>query len=128
MDGAEWGGLGLGAVFAGMGLVLLCFPWRLRQHGRQATGVVEEIDGDGNAVVRFRTTEGDESRVVSPIDGLAGAAVDVGHPVTVVYDPADPDHAVPAIVLGIRRAFGALFLLTGGLILLMVMAFVVGVF
>jgi hypothetical protein len=127
MDGAEWGGLGLGAVFAGMGLVLLCLPWRLRQHGRPATGVVERIDEDGNAVVRFRTTEGDESRLLSPIDDLAGA-VDVGHPVTVVYDPADPGDAVPAIVLGIRRAFGVLFLLTGALILLMVLAFVIGVF
>jgi hypothetical protein len=127
MDGAEWGGLCLGAVFAGMGLVLLCLPWRLRQHGRTATGVVEEVDDDGSAVVRFRTTEGDEHRLASPVDDLAGA-VDVGHPVTIVYDPADPDRAVPAMVLGIRRAFGALFLLTGGLILLMVMAFVTGVF
>jgi Protein of unknown function (DUF3592) len=127
MDGAEWGGLGLGVVFAGMGLVLLCLPWGLRQRGQQAAGVVEAVDDDGNAIVRFRTTEGDERRLASPVDDLAGAIV-AGHPVTVVYDPADPDQAVPAVVLGIRRAFGALFLLTGGLILLMVMAFVTGVF
>jgi hypothetical protein len=126
MDGAEWGGLGLGTAFAGMGLGLLCLPWRLRQRGQQATGVVESVD-DGQAVVRFRTTEGDERHLASPIGDLAGA-VEPGHPVTVVYDPADPDHAVPAVVLGIRRAFGALFLLTGGLILLMVTAFVTGVF
>lgn len=127
MDGAEWGGLGLGAAFAGMGLGLLCLPWGLRRRGQQATGVVEGVDEDGHAVVCFRTTEGDEQRLASPIDDLGGV-VEPGHPVTVVYDPVDPEHAVPAIVLGIRRAFGALFLLTGGLILLMVMAFVTGVF
>ena len=127
MDGAEWGGLGLGAAFAGMGLTLLCLPWQLRQRGQEATGVVEAVGDDGLAVVRFRTTEGDERRLTSPVDDLAGA-VEAGHPVTVVYDPADPDRAVPAVVLGIRRAFGALFLLTGGLILLMVSAFVTGVF
>ncbi|HEY8545160.1 MAG TPA: DUF3592 domain-containing protein [Acidimicrobiales bacterium] len=127
MDAAEWGGLGLGAAFAGMGLALLVLPWRLRQRGRQAEGVVESVDDDGRAVVRFRTTEGDVRHLSSPVDDVAGA-LEPGHPVPIVYDPADPDQAVPAVVLAIRRAFGALFLLTGGLILLMVVAFVTGVF
>ena len=127
MDGAEWGGLAIGAAFAGLGLVLVCLPWRLRVHGRRAIGVVELEDDGGSAVVVFRTTEGDEQRLASSLDDLAGA-IDVGQRVNVVYDPAHPEGAVPEVLLGIRRAFGTLFLLTGGLILLMVSAFVIGFF
>jgi hypothetical protein len=112
--------------------------WR----GRKATGVVEESthttgEGDGDAdgaegrsgprVVRFRAEDGTEAVVESWMGDIDGP-LPVGSEVTVVYDPDDPSRAVPEVALAVRQAFGALFLLAGFLILLMVIAFVTGFF
>lgn len=140
MDGAEWGGLGLGVAFSGLGLALVGLPWRLRRRGRKATGVVEEstgthangaqaVDPDRPRprVVRFRAEDGTEAVVESWMGDIDGP-LPVGSEVTVVYDPDDPSRAVPEVALAVRQAFGALFLLAGLLILLMVIAFVTGFF
>jgi hypothetical protein len=110
-----------GVVFAGFGAAMWRRTRRLQRHGQRVGGIVEALRWSSSSdsssltaypVLRFRTADGRDLVVESDV-GANPCPVRQGQPVTVVYDPANPEVVRPEQMLRTGTLLAGLFVVMG---------------
>lgn len=114
------GVMAFGALFVGVGVLVVQQDTRAIAHSQRAEGVVidrpwdvdKKGDGGYRATVRFATADGREVTVRSRAKAIR-PLFDLGEKVTVIYDPALPDRAI-LDTFGERYMGSLIFAVLGG--------------